>query len=96
MSDVRPPRPDYPPLTPRHKRIFGIALLIAAAFTIALALARLGLIRWWLVQCSKDSPACRWAEIGFEWWGVGLLAGLGLIAFVAHRLTADRLLLDKP
>ena len=97
MSDDRPARPRYPPLTLRHKRIFAVAAVVAVAITAGLALWRLSLIRWWLGHCGKQSEACTWAEFGYEWgWGVALLAGLGIIALVAHRLTADRLLLDKP
>lgn len=89
-------RPDYPPLTPRHRRVFGVATLVAIGFSVGLALTRLAVIRWWLEKCVGADPTaeCRWAEHAFTWWWVGLVIGILAIAWTAHRLTADRLVVE--
>jgi hypothetical protein len=84
-------RPEYPPLTARHKRVFAVAAVLAVAYASGLALARLALIRWWLGNCKLASTACTWADLAFTWWWAALIAGILALAFVAHRLTADRL-----
>ena len=89
-------RPNYPPLTRRHQRIFAGAAIIAVAFSAGLALARLALVRWWLDKCVGADPTsqCRWAETGFTWWWVLLIDGILAAALIAHRLTADRLVVE--
>lgn len=84
-------KPSYPPLKPRHKRIFAAAAIVALLFSIAISLARLELIRWWFEHCGQASKACRWAEFGFNWWWAPLVIGVLVIALLSHVLTADRL-----
>jgi hypothetical protein len=85
--------PAYPPLTRRHKVTFGAAALIALALVAGIATARMALINWWLVNCTSTTAhtSCTVAKAGFTWWWIIVLAGVLLIAFVAHRLTLDRL-----
>ena len=89
-------RPNYPPLTRRHQRIFAIAALVAVLFSAGLALGRLALIRWWMGNCMGLEPTsqCQLTEAGFNWWWILLAAGVLGIAYVAHRLTADRLVVE--
>lgn len=83
--------PKYAPLTARHKRIFVVAGVMACVATFAIAFARFRLILWWIAGCPGGLRYCHAAELGFTWWWA-LLAGVVLtIAFVAHRLTLDRL-----
>ena len=87
-------RPAYPPLSARHKRIFLAAAALAIAYVVSLSLARLALIYWWLASCDEASTACAWADFGFTWWWVALILGVLAIALGAHRLTADRLVVE--
>lgn len=89
-------RPDYPPLSARHKRVFLAAGFLTVSSIALCAFARMALIRWWLAECADVTPACNVAEMAFEWWWVVMLASVVSIGLVSHVLTKDRLTAQRP
>lgn len=83
--------PGFPPLSRRNKFILSGAGMLALGYAITVSLVRLSLVYWWLAECETANLVCTAAELAFNWWWILLIAGLVLIAYCAHRMTADRL-----
>jgi H+/Cl- antiporter ClcA len=89
-----PDRPQYRPMTRRHKAVFAGAAAAALVLAAIVAYARFWLVAWWLGNCDAPTTACRAAEIGVAWWWLMFVPLVLGLAFVAHHVTRDRLELD--
>jgi hypothetical protein len=81
----------YHPMSRRNRMVFALAFVAMLVALAAFAFARIRLIGWWLDNCRQPSQTCDTAMFAVNYWWAFLLLSVGAIAFVAHRLTLDRL-----